>query len=204
MSEGDPTLVTRLLREARAGDGAALDRALPLVYDELRRIAGRLRRGGGSAETLNTTALVHEAYVKLAGGGPQDFRDRAHFLAVAATAMRHILIDHARARGAAKRGGGARPIELDELEAVLAGDTDTGFTDTKADALLELDRALDRLAERSERQMRIVECRFFAGMSIPETAEALAVSPATVKRGWTMAQAWLYRELAGAGAAAGE
>ncbi len=201
MSEGDPTLVTRLLRDARAGDGAALDRALPLVYDELRRIAARLRRGSDGAETLNTTALVHEAYVKLAGVGAAtgNFRDRAHFLAVAATAMRHILIDHARARAAAKRGGGARPVDLAELEAVLAGDT--GFTDTKADALVALDAALDRLAERSERQMRIVECRFFAGMSIPETAEALRLSPATVKRGWTMAQSWLYRELAGAGGA---
>lgn len=202
MSEGDPTLVTRLLREARAGDGAALDRALPLVYDELRRIAGRLRGRGRAAETLNTTALVHEAYVKLAGGGPRDFCDRAHFLAVAATAMRQILIDHARARGAAKRGRGAQPIDLDELEDVLAGDI--GFTNTKADALLALDRALDRLAEHSERQMRIVECRFFAGLSIPETGEALAISPATVKRGWAMAQAWLYRELAGAGSGADE
>lgn len=197
MTEGDPTLVTRLLREARAGDGAALDSALPLVYDELRRIAGRLRRDGSGAETLNTTALVHEVYVKLAGNEPREFRDRAHFLAVAATAMRHILIDHARARRAAKRGGGATPLDLDQLKSALAGDMT--FTDGKADTLLALDRALDRLAQRSERQLRIVECRFFAGMSVPETAEALAISPATVKRGWTMAQAWLHRELTATG-----
>jgi RNA polymerase sigma factor (TIGR02999 family) len=127
---------------------------------------------------------------------------RVHFLAVAATAMRHILIDRARARGAARRGGGSRPVDLDQLEAALVGDS--GFTDTKADALLALDRALERLAVRSERQMRIVECRFFAGMSIPETAEALAISPATVKRGWSMAQSWLYRELAGGAAGPGE
>ena len=198
MTDGDPTLVTGLLRAARAGDASAFDQALPLVYEELHRIARRLRHGWSGSDTLNTTALVHEAYVKLAGAGAHDFHDRVHFMAVAATAMRHILIDYARSRQTAKRGGAARIVDLAEIEASLAGDT--GFSDTKAASLLALDRALLRLAEHSERQVHIVECRFFAGMTIPETAVALGISPATVKRGWAMAQAWLYRELAATGA----
>ena len=185
--------VAAVLAELRAGDASAVGRLFPLVYGELKRIARVQRRTWPDSDTLNTTALVHEAYVKLARRGDGDWRDRAHFLAVAATAMRSILIDHARARTRAKRGGGRAPLELSALDG-LVGDTPSGVGES-VDVLLALDEALDRLAALSERQGRIVECRFFGGMSIEETAEALDLSPASVKRGWAMARAWLYREL---------
>lgn len=194
----ETSLVTGLLRQARAGDAEAVDRAVAIVYEELRRIARRVRCGRGT-DTLTTTALVHEAYLKLAAGQNQEYTDRAHFLAVAARAMRHILIDHVRSRLTAKRGGGVHFVDLDRIEASLM--SGSPFAESKADALAALDHALRRLAEQSERQVRIVECRFFAGMSIPETAAALGLSQATVKRGWSMAQAWLYRELRSSAAA---
>jgi len=193
MIDQNRSLMTSLVEQTRHGDQSAADTLLPIVYGELRRIAHRVRRGADADDTLNTTALVHEAYVKLAGGEPRAWQDRAHFLAVAATAMRQILTDYARSRRTAKRGGGVRTVRLDDIEAAMAGAP--GFSDEKAHALLALDAALGRLALHSQRHARIVECRFFAGMSIDETAEALGVSTATVKRGWTTAQAWLYRDL---------
>jgi RNA polymerase sigma factor (TIGR02999 family) len=193
MAEQDPPLAASQVEQARSVMPSAPDTLLPVAYDELRRIAHRVRRKSGATETLNTTALVHEAYVKLSGGEPRTWRDRAHFLAVAAIAMRQIVIDYARARQTARRGGGTRRIALDEIELGLTGGS--GFSAEKAEALIALDASLHRLANRSERQVRIVECRFFAGMSIAETAEALGVSTATVKRGWATAQAWLYRDL---------
>jgi RNA polymerase sigma factor (TIGR02999 family) len=189
----DPLVEALLLDQVRRGDPGALGRLFTLVYDKLREIAHVQRRGQPSGETLSTTALVHEAFIKLFGSESRDFNDRAHFMAVAATAMRQILIGNARQKSAAKRGGGQRPATFEEVERALA--TEPGFVTPKADALLALDRALERLQQYSERQSRIVECRFFGGMSIEETAVALGVSPATVKRDWSIAQAWLHREI---------
>lgn len=178
--------ITRLLAELPHGGRDVLDRLLPIVYDELRRSAHRQLRGEGGEHTLGTTGLVHEAYLKLADLDRLEWRNRAHFFAVAAQAMRRILVDYAVSRKAQKRGGNRRKLSLDE--AALPADQ-------RADELLALDEALERLATRNRRHSRIVECRFFAGMSIEETAEALELSPATVKREWTMARAWLNREL---------
>jgi len=188
----DRTL-TSLLDDVRRGDPSALSRLFAVVYDKLLDIARIQRRRQPSMETLNTTALVHEAFIKLFGSESRDFNDRAHFMAVAATAMRQILIGHARQKSAAKRGGGQEPASFEEVERALK--TEAGFVTEKADALLALDRALEQLHGRSARQGRIVECRFFGGMSIEETAVALDISPATVKRDWSMAQAWLHREI---------
>ena len=189
----DPLVEALLLDQVRRGDPNALGRLFTLVYDKLAEIArteGRRQPGG---ETLTTTALVHEAFATLFGSESRDFYDRAHFMAVAATAIRRILIGNARRRSAAKRGDGRRPATFDEVERALA--TEPGFVTAKADALLALDQALERLYGRSERQSRVVECRFFGGMSIEETAAALGISAATVKRDWSMAQAWLHREI---------
>jgi RNA polymerase sigma-70 factor, ECF subfamily len=185
----EPGEVTRLLAQASRGDRDAVDRLVPILYDELRRMAHRRMRGERVGHTLDTTALVHEAYLELAGLDRMEWRDRAHFLAVAARAMRRVLIDYAVQRRAQKRDGGRRPVPLDEVEDLLA------LSGHRADELLALDEALRRLDAVSERQCRVVECRFFAGMSVEETAEALGTSPATVKRDWTVARAWLHREL---------
>ena len=185
--------VALLLDGVRRGDKSAMGRLFALAYDKLREIARIQRRRQPNADTLNTTALVHEAFIKLFGSQAQDFNDRAHFMAVAATAMRQILIGHARRKSAAKRGEGQAPASFEDVERALV--SEAGFVSPTADALLALDAALERLRERSERQSRIVECRFFGGMSIEETAVALRVSPATVKRDWSMAQAWLHREI---------
>jgi RNA polymerase sigma factor (TIGR02999 family) len=190
---GDET-VQSLLIELRSGDRRAFDRLLPLVYGELREIARRQRRRWEADDSLNTTALVHEVYLRLAGTSAMAWEDRPHFMCVAARAMRQILLDHAKRRQAAKRGAGVRPVPLHEIEAVLSAGPDP--RDAGADALVALDEALHRLQAHDVRQTRIVECRFFGGMTIDDTAIALGVSPATVKRGWAMAQAWLYRELA--------
>jgi len=192
MSERSNTNFSTLLARAREGDGSALRALFPLVYDELKRIA-RSQRRRQDEETLNTTALVHEAYIRIAGQEEIAVRDRDHFFAVAAMAMRQILIDHARRRLAAKRGGGHVRISFEDIESALNGGA--SFSDTNAEALMALDRGLERLALRSKRQSQVVECRFFGGLSIEECARALGTSPATVKRDWTMAQAWLYREL---------
>lgn len=160
----------------------------PLVYDELRRIAARKLRSERDGHTLCTTALVHEAWLELTKLTRIEWQNRAHFLATAAQAMRRILIDYAVARRRQKRGGGHAIASLDEGNALA-------IAASRSDELLELDEALDRLRSMSERQARIVECRFYGGMSVEETAEALNVSPATVKREWATSRAWLNREL---------
>ena len=177
-----PTDVTRLLQSANAGDRAALDRVLPLLYDELRRLARRqLAREHGS-RTIQPTALVHEAYLKLAGSAPQA-QNRAHLLAIAAHAMRQVLVDHARERHAAKRGP-------DWVSTTLTDGVSTTTLDPEG--LLALDDALERLEPR---QRQVVECRFFAGLGDEEIAEALGVTTRTVRRDWVKARAWLNRWL---------
>lgn len=190
---GATASVTVLLDRVRSGDPAAPGLLFSVVYDTLHAMARGQRRRAPSTETLNTTALVHEAFLKLFGTGVRDFKDRAHFMAVAATAMRQILIGHARRNTAQKRGGTQAPASFEEVERALQ--SAAAFEKPAADALLALDSALERLQQKSARQSRIVECRFFGGMSIEQTAEALDVSPATVKRDWSMAQAWLHREM---------
>lgn len=184
-----PGEVTRLLAEASRGDRDAADRLVPILYDELRRMAHGRMRGERAGHTLDTTALVHEAYLELAGLDRMEWRSRAHFLAVAAIAMRRVLVDYAVRRNARKRDGGRQAVPLDDVADVIL------VSDERADELLALEDAMRRLAAVSERQCRVVECRYFAGMSIEESAEALGISPATVKREWTVARAWLHREL---------
>jgi RNA polymerase sigma factor (TIGR02999 family) len=177
--------VTQLLARARAGDAQALGEAYSAVYDELKRAArSQLRR---MRDAFETTALVHEAYLKLFGGQPVSARDRSHFLQIAARAMRQVLVDHARGRRAAKRGRGSvnLPLETELIAAEQPASLD----------LVALNIALDRLAALDERQARIVELRFFADVDIRSTAEALGISAATVKRDWEVAKAWLRREL---------
>jgi RNA polymerase sigma factor (TIGR02999 family) len=181
-----PGEVTVLLRSYRAGDREAFERMVPLVYEDLRRIARRQLGRGNPDGVLQTTGLVHECYLKLVDQEEADWQDRAHFLAVAARAMRQVVVDHARRRGAAKRGSGRRQTTLDDgLIAV----------DAQAEWLLALDQALTRLAEREPRLARVVECRFFAGLSEEETAAALDVSLRTAQRDWMRARAWLQEEL---------
>ena len=180
--------ITSILVEARDGDAVALNRLLPLVYDELRRIARRQLRSERPDHTLNTTALVHEAYLKLVDQTRAEWRDRAHFFAVAAQAMRRILVDHARKYLAAKRGGHQQRVPLEE--AVLTAND-------RAATLLALDEALTDLARLDERLSRVVECRFFGGLTEEETAEALGVTARTVRRDWVKAKAWLHVEIRG-------
>jgi RNA polymerase sigma factor (TIGR02999 family) len=194
-----PESVTELLQVLRDGDQTAFNALLPLVYDELHRLAGQQRNRWDGDETLDTTALVHEAYFRLADQSAPNWQNKAHFLSVAATAMRQILIDYSKRKRAAKRGGKAPHLSLHALEpALLQTTTAAGVRD---DIMVALDESLGRLEQVNRRQMRIVECRFFGGMSVEDTAEALGVSPATVKRGWKMAQAWLYRDLTDAAGA---
>jgi RNA polymerase sigma factor (TIGR02999 family) len=187
-----PGAVTRLLAKVGAGNQAAFDEVFPLVYAELRRIAAREMRREKPGRTLQTTALVHEAYLRLLKDASLSFQNRAHFLGIASRAMREILIEHARARSARKRGGGAVRLTLDDLVASVS---------SPSVDVLALDEALQRLARLDERHARVVELRYFGGMSVEETAAALDLSPATVKRDWTLARAWLYRELGGSGPA---
>ena len=178
--------VTQLLVRWREGDRKALEELMPLVYDELRRLARYYLSRERSDHTLQSTALVHEAYLRLAGENAPQWQNRAHFFGIAAHIMRQILVEHARARGATKRGGERRRITLDEgVAAAKARDVD----------LLALDEALERLAAINARHAHIVELRFFAGLSNEETAAALGVSAATVKRAWAVARSWLFREL---------
>lgn len=181
-----------LLSRARQGDPPSVRALFSLTYEQLRAIA-RIQRRRQNEDTLNTTALVHEAFLKLAGNDKVHINDRSHFLAVAATAMRQILLDHARGRLAAKRGGGRVPVPFDEVEGALGGGVLAD--DTAAEVLVALGDSLARLARQSDRQSKVVDCRFFGGLSIEETAQALGLSPATVKRDWAMAQAWLYNDL---------
>ena len=189
MRPGSTHMVTDLLRAWAAGDPAALDELLPLVYDELRRQARRYMRAQPAGHTLQTTALVHEAYLRLVGQSHVDWQSRAHFLGVASKAMRSILVDHARARSAAKRGGAAHAVTLDEAGGVADAGSRRGVD------VLALDEALARLAELDSRKSQLVELRYFGGLGIEEAAAVLGVSPATVKREWTTARAWLRREL---------
>jgi RNA polymerase sigma factor (TIGR02999 family) len=181
-----PGEVTRLLRHVRDGDGAALERVMALIYDDLRALAQRQLRREFQERTLEPTALVHEAYLKMVGAVSVDAADRAHFLALAAHAMRQVLVDHARRRTAAKREDAWRQVTL----------TDAGAEDgLDPEALIALDDALARL---DERQRQVVECRFFGGMSEAEIATALGVTDRTVRREWVKARAWLNRALYGA------
>ncbi|MQA88619.1 MAG: sigma-70 family RNA polymerase sigma factor [Gemmatimonas sp.] len=178
--------VTRVLQAHAAGDREALDEALPLVYQELRRIAQSRLRGERADHTLNATDLVHEAYVKLAQVNRIQYQNRAHFFALAARAMRQVLLDHAERRRAQKRGGGVERVDLDGVQVGEVVDLDE---------LIALESALERLESMDPRMVRVVECRCFGGMSIRETSEALSLSEATVSRDWAAARAWLAREL---------
>jgi RNA polymerase sigma factor (TIGR02999 family) len=182
----DPARVTALLAEAKAGKAEALDALLPLVYHELRRVAGAYVRRERPGQTLQATGLVHEAYLRLLRDKHLNWQNRAHFCAIAANAMRQILVERARARGAAKRGGAWARMTLDEGAAAAP----EPVVDIEV-----LDQALGRLAERDPDQARLVELRYFGGLTIEETAEVLGVSPATVKRSWMVARAWLKKEL---------
>ncbi len=178
--------ITTLLVRWRTGDPQALEQLMPLVYAELRRLARFHLKGEHKQQTLSSTALVHEAYLRLVGWDNVDWKNRAQFFAVAAQMMRKILVDRARERLSLKRGSDAAKISLDSIN-IAAPDAPS--------ALLEIDRALTELETLDARQSRIVELRFFGGLSVEETAEVMKVSPATVKRSWTSARAWLYREL---------
>lgn len=178
--------VTQLLLDWSDGDKAALDKLMPLVYDELRRLARHYMGRERAGHTLQTTALVNEAYLRLVDQRSVRWQNRAHFFGIASQMMRRILVDHARSRHYAKRGGGARQVSLDEAMAV---------SEERASDIVALDDALTALAEIDQRKSQIVEMRFFGGLSIEEAAEVLAVSPGTVMRDWTLAKAWLHREI---------
>ena len=179
--------ITELLEAHAAGDRDALDALLPRIYDELRRIAHHRLRGERDDHTLNTTGLVHEAYMKLVRLDRMDWQNRTHFFAIASQAMRNILVDYAVKRNAQKRGGDRDRVTLDDAEAPI---------EAPLDDLVALHQALEELEALDRRQARVVECRFFGGLTIDETAEALDISPATVSRDWAMARAWLNRMLA--------
>ncbi|MGD2070790.1 MAG: sigma-70 family RNA polymerase sigma factor [Gemmatimonadota bacterium] len=181
-----PDDITTMLESVRDGDRAAIDALFPVLYDELRRLARAQRREWRGDYTLNTTALVHEAYLKLVRQDRVGWSERSHFFALAAKAMRHILTDYARRRQAAKRGGGAERVELEEVAGAV-----NPVPPESATELLALDDALARLEAANERQARVVECRFFAGLCVTETAAALGISEATVKRDWRVARAIL-------------
>lgn len=178
--------VTALLRSTGSGDPKTVDRVFPFVYDELRRIASVHLRAERSGHTLNTTDLVHETYLKLVDQTQVEWRDRAHFFAIAAMAMRRILVDHARKHRTLKRGGERKQVPLDAAHLSV---------EDRAELLIELDEALTRLAGIDERMSRVVECRFFGGMTERETAEALGVTSRTVRSDWAKAKAILYLEL---------
>ena len=179
--------ITDLLHAHAAGDAGALDQLLPKVYGELRRIARLRLRRERSAHTLAATDLVHEAYLKLLPVDRVDWRSRAHFYAIASRAMRNVLVDHAVRRGAVKRGAGATMLSIEDTDAAA---------EQPLEELIALSEALTRLEQLDARQARVVECRFFGGLSLDETAAALNTSPATVSRDWTFARAWLHNELA--------
>jgi RNA polymerase sigma-70 factor (ECF subfamily) len=185
-SSPTPQDVTSLLRAWSLGDEQALQQLIPVVYEELRRVASRQMAGERASHTLQTTALIHEVYVRLVDVPGASVRNRAHFFAMCARLMRNVLVDFARSRGYQKRGGGAAHVALDEALLVSpAPDPD----------LVELDEALERLAAVDRRKSQVVELRFFGGLSVEDTAEALDVSPETVMRDWKLAKAWLLREM---------
>lgn len=178
--------ITQLLTAWGAGDKAALDALIPVVYDELRRQASRYLRRERPGHTLQTTALINEAYLRLVDQKTTRWQNRAQFFGIAAQLMRRILVDHARAKHRAKRGGSDIRVSLTDATAVTSDETLD---------LVELDEALNRLGEIDPQQSKIVELRFFSGLNVEETAAALSISPATVKRDWSMAKAWLHREI---------
>lgn len=182
----EPREITRLLKAHHAGDREAFDRLVPLVYGRLRLIARQQRGRARGGETLTTTAIVHEAYLQLVDETGVDWQDRSHFFAVCARAMRRILVDYARHRGALKRGGGRAHVTL-EPGAIAV--------EQQADLVVAVDEAVDRLGTFSPRLARVVECRYFAGMTDEETAHALGVSLRTVERDWLRARSWLQKEL---------
>lgn len=192
-TEEDFRSVTQLLGDLRDGKQEVVHELFPLVYDELHNLAQNQRKFWQGDRTLNTTALVHEAYIKLVDQKNSSWKSRAHFYSVASKAMRHILINYAQFRRRKKRGGEAQKFSLEEHHLKVEAAFD--LNEERSEMLLALDEALEKLTQFSERQSRIVECRFFGGMTIADTAEALNLSPATVKRGWAMAQAWLYKEI---------
>jgi RNA polymerase sigma factor (TIGR02999 family) len=181
-----PQEITQLLLSWSQGDQAALDQLIPLVYPELRKLARRYMGKESPQHTLQTSALINEAYLRLVDQKAVEWQDRSHFFAVAAQIMRHILIDHARSHLYAKRGGGVQHLPLDELGVV---------SKERATELVALDDALTSLAKIDERKSKIVELRFFGGLSVEETAEALRLSPVTIMREWRAARAWLHREV---------
>jgi RNA polymerase sigma factor (TIGR02999 family) len=183
-----PGQVTQWLRRLRDGDEAALEQLMPLLYDELRLLARKQLRSERPGHTLSSTALVNEAYLRLVDQHQLRPADRAQFFAIAATTMRRILVDYARTRKRLKRGGGHQPVPLEEAESFL--------TDEEADEMLALDAALDRLAALAPRVVQVVQCRFYSGLTLEETAQALEVSVKTVQRDWIAARAWLRKEMA--------
>lgn len=181
----DRERVSKLLADWADGDPSAREQLVPIIYEELRRLAHHYMRGERVGHTLQTTALVNELYLRLAGIDAVRWRDRVHFFAVTATLMRRVLVDYARQRGREKRGAGVTVISLNENAVARQPDVD----------VVALDEALERLAAVDPQQSRVVELRFFAGLSVEETADALGISPATVKRDWATAKLWLYNEL---------
>jgi RNA polymerase sigma factor (TIGR02999 family) len=186
-SENNPQDITEMLREWSDGNREALDKLMPLVYEELHRQAARYLRRENQDHTLQTTALIHEAYIKLIDQKNVQWQNRTHFFAIAAQAMRRILVDYARTKHRDKRGGDDIKLPLDEATMIAV--------DEKNIDLIALDEALTRLNAIDEQQVRVVELRFFSGLSLEETAEALKISRATAARDWAMAKAWLLREL---------
>jgi RNA polymerase sigma factor (TIGR02999 family) len=187
-ADRDRQSITDLLLQVRQGEPDAMDRLFPLVYGELRRIAHRQLQGERPGHTLGTTGLVNETYLKLVDQDRVEWRDRGHFFALAARAMRRILVDYARRYRALRRGGGVRPLALRE---------DDAATDERSDTLIALDEALERLSEMNPRLSQVVECRYFGGLTEEETAEALGVTTRTVQRDWAKARGWLFLELRG-------
>ncbi|HEX8369041.1 MAG TPA: sigma-70 family RNA polymerase sigma factor [Pyrinomonadaceae bacterium] len=179
--------ITQLLKKWSEGNQEVLDKLMPLVYEELRRQASRYRRRERANHTLQTTALIHEAYLKLIDQNQVEWQNRTHFFAIAAQAMRRILVDYARERNRDKRGGAAENLPLEEAAFVVSEEKNVD--------LVALDEALNRLAEFDERQARVVELRYFSGLSIDETADILGISNVTVRRDWNMAKAWLHRQI---------
>jgi RNA polymerase sigma factor (TIGR02999 family) len=188
MNPDAPGTITSILQQARGGSREAVDQVFPVLYEELRRLAHLQLRGQPPDSTLNTTALIHEAYLRLVDQTSADWSDRAHFFAYSARAMRSVLVDYARQRSTGKRGGNAVHLSLDDNDLPI---------EQQADLLIGLDEALTRLGALSERLCQTVECRFFGGMTEEETAAVLGVSDRTVRRDWLKAKAWLYADLSG-------
>lgn len=179
--------VTQLLARAQKGDAGATDELFPIVYEELRALAAGFMQGESRATTMQATALVHEAYLRLVGPNQAPWDNRAHFFGAAGRAIRRILVDHARERNGLKRGGGKRPVSLDEALVVASDDS--------SDGLVWLDESLTELAKLDEGKARVVELRFFAGLTVEQTALAMGISPSTVAREWQFARVWLHKEV---------